>query len=215
MNGKKVPEGTIIRLFTIVRELNELKDVGIHTVSSAELGERTNSNDAQVRKDLAYFGQFGKSGAGYKIDELKQALEKILGKNKIWNVVIVGIGHMGLALLSYPGFEKHGLNIVSAVDANKRKINKKINDITIKSFEDLHKEIASKKISIGIIAVPAKHAQEVAIRLVCAGIKCILNFAPCKLTVPFEVKVKNVDLSRELETLSYYLVNPVRGRKKN
>ncbi len=181
--------------------------INIRTISSAELGERVNLSDAQVRKDFAYFGQFGVSGSGYDTHELKAALEKILGKDKVWNVALVGIGHLGSALLAYPGFEKHGLDIVAAFDSDARKINKQVNDVTIHSVDEMPKEIKGKKISIGIIAVPAKNAQEVADKLIEAGVECILNFAPVTLIVPENIKVKDVDLSRELETLSYFLAN--------
>ena len=202
--NKKIPEGVISRLFVYLRELTELTEFNIRTISSAELGERANLSDAQVRKDLGYFGHFGVSGAGYSTEELKAALEKILGKDKIWNVAVVGAGHLGKALLNYPGFKERGLNIVAAFDADARKIGKRVKDITIQSIDELPKAIQKKKVSIGIIAVPAKDAQEVADKLIKAGIKCILNFAPEALTVPESVKVKDVDLSRELETLSYF-----------
>ena len=206
-NNKKVPEGTITRLFIYLREITELAKLNIRTISSAELGERTNLSDAQVRKDLAYFGQFGVSGAGYNTGELKTALEKILGRNKTWNVAVVGAGHLGSALLSYPGFKERGLNIVAAFDADARKIGRQLKELTIQSIDALSKVIAEKKISIGIIAVPAKEAQDVADKLTKAKVECILNFAPAALIVPENVKVKDVDLSRELETLSYFLAN--------
>ena len=204
---KKVPEGTISRLFVYLREITELARLNIRTISSAELGERTNLSDAQVRKDFGYFGQFGVSGAGYDVNELKQALEKILGKNKAWNVAVVGVGHLGSALLSYSGFNKHGLNVIAAFDADSRKVGKKISDITVSSIDELPKVVANKKISIGILAIPAESAQEVAEKLISAGVECLLNFAPVSLNVPENVKVKDVDLSRELETLSYFLAN--------
>jgi len=203
-NNKKVPEGVISRLFIYLREIAELIKINIRTISSAELGERLNLSDAQVRKDLGYFGQFGVSGAGYNTEELKAALEKILGKDKTRNVAVVGCGHLGSALLTYSGFRESGLNIVSAFDADARKIGKQMKDVTIEPIAELPKIIDEKKISIGIIAVPAKEAQSVAEVLVKAGVECILNFAPTSLNVPENVKVKDVDLSRELETLSYF-----------
>lgn len=205
--AKRVPEGTISRLFIYFREITELARLNIRTVSSAELGERVNLSDAQVRKDLGHFGQFGVSGSGYDTAELKAALEKILGKDKSWNVAIVGAGHLGSALMTYPGFKERGLNIVAAFDIDAKKVGKQIKDITIQFIEDLPKVIAEKKVSIGIIAVPAKEGQEAADRLVKSGVACILNFAPVTLTVPDNIKVKDVDLSRELETLSYFLAN--------
>ncbi len=205
MADKKIPEGTISRLFVYLRELSKFADLNIRTISSAELGERTNLSDAQVRKDLGYFGQFGVSGSGYDTAELKKALEKILGKTKTWNVAVVGAGHLGSALLAYSGFGKLGLEIVAAFDTDGKKIGKTLSGITVQSLDDLPKTAGDKKIAIGIIAVPAQNAQEVTDRMIDAGIKCLLNFAPISLNTPEKVKVRNVDLSRELETLSYYL----------
>jgi len=207
MNNKKIPESTISRLFVYLREIAELEKMNIQTISSAELGDRTNLSDAQVRKDLGYFGQFGVSGSGYNVHELKLTLEKILGRDKVWNVAVVGSGHLGLALLTYPGFKEHGLNLVAAFDSSTKKIDRQVGDIAVQSIEEMAKTIKDKNISIGIIAVPAKSAQDVADRLVDAGVSCILNFAPAALAVSENVRVKDVDLSRELETLSYFLVN--------
>ena len=212
MNNKKVPEGTISRLFIYLRELAELTKVNVNTISSAELGERANLSDAQVRKDLGHFGQFGISGSGYNTRELKSALEKILGKDKVWNVAVIGVGNLGGALLAYPGFKNLGLNIVTAFDSSAKKIGKQINEVTVKSIDQLARVIKEKKVLIAIITVPVKDAQEVSDKLVDSGIECILNFAPQALNVPEHVKVKDVDLSHELETLSYFLVNPVRKR---
>jgi len=207
MPNKKIPESTISRLFVILREITTLVNMNIRTISSAEMGERLNLSDAQVRKDLGYFGQFGVSGAGYNTNELKNALEKILGKNKIWNVAVVGVGHLGSALLTYPGFKEHGLNLVAAFDSDAKKIGKKIGSVTVQSTDEMPKVIKDKKISIGVLAIPASNAQKVTDELVGSGVECILNFAPQSLSVAENVKVKDVDLSRELETLSYFLVN--------
>jgi redox-sensing transcriptional repressor len=205
MLHRKIPEKSIARLCLYLRALTELVAMRIHTISSAELGVRTSFSVTQVRKDLAYFGQFGVTGAGYNTAELKTALEKILGKNKTWNVAVVGVGHLGAALLSYPGFKEHGLTIVSAFDADERKIGQLYSNITVKALSALAREVKDKKISIGIIAVPAKNAQDAASKLTEAGIECILNFAPAVLRVAKGIKLKSVDLSRELESLSYYL----------
>jgi redox-sensing transcriptional repressor len=220
MPNKKIPESTISRLFVYLRELTELLKVNIPTISSAELGDRLNLSDSQVRKDLGYFGQFGTSGSGYNVQDLKNALEKILGKHKSWNVAVVGVGHLGSALLAYPGFKEHNLAVVAAFDSSSRKVGKKISGITIASTADMPQVIKNKKVSIGIIAVPAKNAQDVAQNLINSGIECVLNFAPTRLNVPENIKVKNVDVSVELETLSYFLANKkdekynsIRGRK--
>ncbi len=207
MGTKKIPETTISRLFIYLREIAVLVNVSIRTISSAELGERVNLNDAQVRKDLGHFGQFGVSGSGYDTQELKSALEKILGKNKTWNVAVVGAGHLGSALLAYPGFKKHGLDLVASFDSDQKKIGKNIGTLTVNSIDNMPRIVKEKKISIGIITTPAEKSQEVANKLVLAGVQCILNFAPTSLNVPENIKVKDVDLSRELETLSYFLAN--------
>ncbi|MFH1379644.1 MAG: redox-sensing transcriptional repressor Rex [bacterium] len=207
MGDKKIPEGTISRLCVYLREITELAKVNINTISSSELGERTNISDAQVRKDFGYFGQFGVSGSGYNILELKSTLEKILGKDKTWNVAVIGAGHLGSALLSYPGFKEHGLNIIAAFDADARKIGKQINEIAVLPISELPKAIKENKIAIGIITVPAKNAQEIADILTNAGVTCILNFAPVALNVPEQVKLKEIDLSRELDNLSYYVAD--------
>lgn len=214
MNNKKIPETTISRLFVYLRELTELDKINIRTISSSELGERTNLSDAQVRKDLGYFGQFGVSGSGYAVGELRQSLEKILGKDKTWDVAIVGVGHLGSALLAYSGFSRHGLDVVAAFDTDIRKIGKTFENITIKPIDDIPKTVASMNISLGILTVPAREAQDVADMLIEAGVRCILNFAPVSLNVPEHVKVKDVDLSRELETLSYFLANKTNGKNK-
>jgi len=206
-NKKKIPQSTISRLFVYLRELNELSKFNIRTISSSELGERTNMSDAQIRKDLGYFGQFGTSGAGYNVEELKKALERILGKGKKWNVAIVGVGHLGSALLAYSGFRRHGLDVVAAFDTDVRKIGKKIEGVTIHSIGDMGKIAKQKNVELSVITVPANEAQEITDTLVKCGVKCVLNFAPVSLNVPEDVQVKDVDLSRELETLSYFLVN--------
>jgi len=207
MVSKKIPEGTISRLFIYLRELVTLLNVNIRTISSSELGERLNLSDAQVRKDLGHFGQFGVSGSGYNTNELKSALEKILGKNKAWNVAVVGVGHLGSALLAYPGFKERKLNLVAGFDSDERKVGKRLGEITVQPMRNMPGTIKDKKISIGIIATPRESAQEVAEKLISSGISCILNFAPASLNVPEHVKVKDVDFSREIETLSYFLAD--------
>ena len=213
-NNKKIPETTISRLFIYLREISKLAEIGIRTISSSELGERLNLSDTQVRKDFSCFGQFGISGSGYNINELKAALKTILGKDKTWNVCVIGVGHLGSALLAYPGFKEQGLNVVAVFDADTKKIDKEKNSLIIQSIDELSKTVKQKDLAIGIITIPANHAQKVADSLVAAGIKCIMNFAPISLSVPEDVKVKNVDLSRELETLSYFLAGSKQTKKE-
>jgi redox-sensing transcriptional repressor len=207
MNNKKIPEGTISRLFIYLRVISEFANMNIRTISSSELGERLSLSDAQGRNDLGYFGNFGVTGTGYDTFDLKKTLEKILGKDKTWNVAVLGVGHLGAALLAYAGFKNLGLEIVAAFDTNPKIIGQTIEDTKVYSIDDLTKIVSSKNISIGIITVSSGAAQGAADLLVRAGVECIMNFAPVSLNVPDEVKVKNMDLSRELETLSYFLVN--------
>ena len=204
MKDKKIPDATISRLCIYLRELTELAKINIATISSSELGERINISDAQIRRDLGYFGQFGVTGSGYNIIELKSALQKILGKDRVLNVVVVGAGHLGTALISYPRFKEHGLNIIAAFDISSKKIGKKINNIDILDIKELSKEMKKRNVAIGIVAVPTENAQEVVNTMVNAGVSCILNFAPAALNVPENVKLKSLDLSQELETLSYF-----------
>ncbi|MCK9572906.1 MAG: redox-sensing transcriptional repressor Rex [Candidatus Omnitrophica bacterium] len=207
MNKKKTPEGTISRLFAYLREVKKLSELGIKTISSSEIGDRLNLSDVQVRKDLGCFGSFGISGAGYDTGELSKSLEKILGKDKQWNICIVGIGRLGSALMMYSGFKKDGLYIAAAFDANPKKIGKVVESIEIESIDNLSKSIQEKKISIAIITTPSEQAQTVADSLVKAGIECIMNFAPVRLNVPDDIKVENVDLSHVLEILTYFASN--------
>jgi redox-sensing transcriptional repressor len=204
MNKKKIPAGTISRLFAYLREVKTLSGHNIRTISSFTIGERLNLSDAQVRKDLGYFGSFGVSGAGYDTNELKKALEGILNKDKKWNICIIGAGCLGSALLMYPGFKKKGLYIEAAFDSNPKKTGKKIGNITVKPIDELAGIISKEDISIAIITTPADQAQEVTDRLVKAGIQCIMNFAPVKLNAPENIKVENVDLCHALETLTYF-----------
>lgn len=214
MSKKKIPETTISRLFVYLREVSELEKLNIRTISSADLGERTNNGDAQVRKDLGYFGQFGRSGSGYGISGLRKSLEKILGKDKTWNVAIVGVGDLGSALLAYSGFSRHGLDIVAAFDVDIRKLGKKLEGVLIKSVDEIPHTVSKKNITMSIITVPAGEAQETADLLIKSGVECILNFAPVSLNVPKHVKVKDVDLSRELETLSYFMADSTKKKRK-
>ena len=203
---KKIPEGTISRLFTYLRELDRLADFKIPTISSAELGERVNLSDAQVRKDLSYFGQFGVSGSGYDTRKLRDRLAKILGKDQAWQVAVVGAGNLGSALLSYPGFRLRGFKLVAAFDSSPEKIGRRIKGVTVEPMERLGDSIREKGVEMAVITVPAGSARQAAEQLVAAGIKCILNFSSTSLAVPPEIKVKDVHLCRELETLSYFLL---------
>jgi len=197
----------IRRLSTYSRVLSDLMEKGIDLVSSDELGKLSGCNGTQVRKDLAYFGQFGTRGVGYRISELKSRITKILGMDGRWNVALIGIGNLGTALLSHEGFRRHKFDIIIGFDVDKSKVGKKFNGVEIKDMSELKRAISEKDIKMAIITVPVQSAQTVANILVDAGIKAILNFAPVNISISKDVFLKNVDLSLELEGLSFFLTH--------
>ena len=197
---------TVRRLSVYTRCLQQLEEDGVNTVSSQELAERFNLNSAQVRKDLAYFGEFGVRGIGYYVAGLKAELQKILGLDREWLVALVGFGNLGSALLAYRGFGRQGFRIGAIFDDDPVKINRReVSGVPVFATADLTREIKARGIQMAIIAVPAEAAQTVTDQLLAAGIKTILNFAPARIRVPRDVRLKDVDLSIELETLSFYL----------
>ncbi len=202
----RIPEMTVRRLSVYTRCLQQLEEDGIKTISSQELAERFNLNSAQVRKDLAYFGEFGVRGVGYYVSGLKAELQKILGLDRGWHVALVGFGNLGSALYNYRGFARQGFHIFAIFDEDPAKTGRTADGIPILLLKDLPREVKARNIQIGIVAVPAETAQAVTDRLVSSGVKAILNFAPTRLRVPKDVRLKNVDLSIELETLSFALV---------
>jgi redox-sensing transcriptional repressor len=202
----KVPEKTVTRLSIYLRCLEELESSGITTISSKELAQRFGFNSAQVRKDLAYFGQFGVRGLGYYIAELKHNLERILGLKQDWEVALVGVGNLGSALIAYKGFQARGFRISLAFDSDPVKVGTTINGVTIQDVAKMGPALRRKKAKIAVVAVPAGAAQAAADALVEAGVTAILNFAPAQLTAPQGVKIQNVDLSVLLKTLSYHTV---------
>ena len=206
----KIPEMTIRRLSVYTRCLLQLEEDGVKTISSQELAERFNLNSAQVRKDLAYFGEFGVRGIGYYVSGLKAELLKILGLDREWQVALVGFGNLGSALFHYRGFAKQGFRISAIFDDDPQKIGQVIEGVAIQPMKELPREAKAKNLHIGIIAVPAEAAQAVAEKLVASGVKAVLNFAPTRIKVGRDVRLKNVDLSIELETLSFYLAQNLR-----
>ena len=196
---------TIRRLSIYTRCLLQLEEDNVKTISSQELAERFNLNSAQVRKDLAYFGEFGVRGIGYYVTGLKHELQRILGLDRTWPVVLVGFGNLGSALFHYRGFGSQGFRIAAIIDDDPAKVAREVESVPILPSRDVAREVKARGIQIAIVAVPAESAQAVADQLVAAGIKAILNFAPARLKVPRDVRLKNVDLSIELETLSFYL----------
>jgi len=201
----KIPEMTIRRLSVYTRCLLQLEEDGVKTISSEELAERFNLNSAQVRKDLAYFGEFGVRGTGYYVSGLKAELQKILGLDREWQVALVGFGNLGSALFNYKGFMRQGFRISAIFDDDPQKAGRTVESVPILPLRELVHEAKGRSLQIGIVAVPAEAAQTVADQLVAAGIKAILNFAPARLKVPKDVRLQVVDLSIELETLSFYL----------
>jgi redox-sensing transcriptional repressor len=210
---QKIPEMTIRRLSVYTRCLQQLEEDGVETVSSQELADRFNLNSAQVRKDLAYFGEFGVRGIGYYVSGLKglkAELQRILGLDREWPVALVGFGNLGSALFHYRGFTRQGFRIAAIFDEDPAKVGPEVEATPIFASRDLGREVKARGIQIAIVAVPMEAAQSVADQLVAAGIKAILNFAPARIKVPRDVRLKNVDLSIELETLSFYLAKSSR-----
>lgn len=205
MKEQTISKATIDRLPLYYRTLRLAQDDGMDIISSDELGRRLELTPEQIRKDLALFGQFGKKGVGYYVNELKFNVGKILGLDNHWNIAIVGIGHLGVALANYQNFIALGFNLVALFDNDPNIIGKTVNHVKVKSIDELQSCAKNLKIDIGIIAVPAQFAQQVADKLVKANIKGIWNFAPVKMRVPEDVKIVNEDLSVGLSRLSYYI----------
>jgi redox-sensing transcriptional repressor len=197
----------VSRISLYLRELQRLEASGQQTISSSQLGTLLGFSDAQVRKDLGFFGQFGYPGVGYRCDELIRAMRDILGTNHSWPVAMVGVGNLGQALLGYRGFGRQNFSIVAAFDADPAKVGQTIQGITIQPLDELPATVQSKRIRLGMIVVPAPRAQEAADRLVAAGVEGIVNFAPMTLVLPPHVQVVGVDLAIELEQLSFAVTN--------
>ncbi|HMV47194.1 MAG TPA: redox-sensing transcriptional repressor Rex [Blastocatellia bacterium] len=209
MKTEKVSELTTNRLSVYLRCLNELAARGTETISSQSLAEQFNLNSAQIRKDLAYFGEFGVRGVGYFVEDLRRHLMKILGLTQKRKVVIVGLGNLGQALANYQGFNQDGFEIVGLFDDDPAKIGSKTRiGIEIQSTQALSNIIRREAVEIVILAVPAAAAERVLEEVTEAGVRAVLNFAPVHLNPKPGVKVKTVDLTISLESLSYFLANP-------
>jgi len=203
----QVPKAVVSRLSLYLRELQHLVRDGHETTSSTQLGRVLGFTDAQVRKDLAYFGQFGYPGIGYRCSELIDAIKGILGTKQPWPLAIVGLGNLGRALIGYRGFQQQGFRIVASFDTDPAKVGKSVEGVQIFHLDDLPKVAKDKGIRLAIIAVPAPAAQKVADALVAAGIEGILNFAPVTLTLPKQIQTIGVDLAIELEQLAFAVAN--------
>lgn len=204
-NLVKVPQPTIERLSAYLQCVRGLQADGVLTASSTEIAQRTGINAAQFRKDLSYFGEFGTPGLGYDVAALEAHIARIMGLNARHDVLMVGAGHLGTALLSYPGFPERGFHIVAAFDSATAKVGQALNSCPIYHTDDLAKVNAALNAQMGIIAVPRAAAQETVDKLVAAGVQAILNFAPVTILVRPGIVVRNVDLTSQLEVLSYYL----------
>jgi redox-sensing transcriptional repressor len=204
---KRIAESTVRRLSIYLRFLEEFEGRGLTTVSSDELARRGGTTSAQVRKDLSFFGSFGKRGLGYSVPELATALRDILGLGKEWRVVIIGAGKIGAALAQYRGFKQRGFHIIAAYDTNPDKVGGDLDGIEIRDMSRLEHDVAKHRPDIAVLAIPNEGAQQALDRVVKAGIKAVLNFAPSQLHAPADVTVKTVNMAMELEGLSFALTN--------
>lgn len=205
MLDSKISVAVIKRLPKYYRYLELIGDKGIIRVSSQELSKITGLTASQIRQDLNHFGAFGQQGYGYNVEELKIELEKIMGVDKPYNVVIIGFGNIGSALLNYSGFKKKGFKVVGIFDNSPEIIGNKANDVVIKDVSELEEVVTREKVDIAILAIPAIPAQEITDKLVACGIKGIWNFAPIDLKLPRNVVLENVHLDGSLLTLTYYM----------
>jgi redox-sensing transcriptional repressor len=204
---RKIAESTVRRLSLYLRFLEEFEEQGASTVSSEALASRGGTTSAQVRKDLSFFGSFGKRGLGYDVHELRIRLRDILGLDRRYRVVVVGAGKIGSALVQYGGFRERGFDLGAIYDRDPAKIGRRWNGLTVRDVAQLERDLRHQPADIGAVVTPGEAAQAVTDRLVACGITAILNFAPVQLHVPETVAVKTVNLVLELEALSYVLAN--------
>jgi redox-sensing transcriptional repressor len=217
MKSEKISELTTNRLSIYLRCLNTLSAAGIKSISSQAMAEQFNLNSAQIRKDLGYFGEFGVRGVGYLVEDLRVHITKILGLDRPHRVGIVGAGRLGTALANYKGFSRSNFSVVALFDNDEAKIGRKVGEeeIAIEDVKRMPLLVKEESIDVMVIAVPARAAQRVLNQIMSAGIKAVLNFAPASLSARLDVKVKTVDLTTSLESLSYYLARPQPGAITN
>jgi redox-sensing transcriptional repressor len=204
---RRISESTVRRLAAYLRFLEQAEAEGRPTISSGELARLGGTTSAQVRKDLSFFGSFGKRGLGYSVPALASKIGEILGLQRAHRVVLVGAGKMGGALAQYRGFHQRGFHISMIFDQDPKKVGMRWNGLQVRDVRQLESDLKKDPIDIAIVATPAEAAQHVVDKLVQAGVKAILNFAPVRLNVPPDVEVKTVNMALELETLSYALAN--------
>ena len=207
IDANNVPEVVVQRLPLYVRVLSHFASAGIEVISSEQLGAHLQMTPAQIRKDLSYFGRFGKQGRGYDVGNLAQRLRSILGLDAQWNAALIGMGRLGRAVASYPGFEPEGFRIVAAFDADERLVGHEVGQFRVQHLNELASTVEQRNIKIGIVTVPATHAQQVINELVRADVKAILNYAPIAPVVPPDVRVQGVDPVLALQSMTFYLKN--------
>jgi redox-sensing transcriptional repressor len=204
---RRIADSTVRRLSAYLRFLEDFEGRGLTTISSDELASRGGTTSAQVRKDLSFFGSFGKRGLGYSVPELKESIQEILGLGRQWRVVIVGAGKIGAALAHYRGFRQRGFQVLAAYDNAPGKIGGTLEGVPVRDIAALEADLRSEQADIVVLTVPADEAQAVLDRVVRAGIKAVLSFAPTQLHAPADVAVKSVNMAMELEGLSFSLAN--------
>jgi len=207
----EIPPVVIDRLPLYARALSTLEAKGREVVSSQELGTRLGVTPAQIRKDLSYFGRFGKQGRGYNVRKLLDELRRILGLDRQWRMALVGVGKLGRAILGYGGFTPQGFRIVAAFDTDPKRVGKQISNLTVKDADDLERVLSQDRVDVGIVAVPAEIAQDVIDALVRCGVRAILNYAPIAARVPPGIRIKRIEPVLALQSMTYYMKNAGRA----
>jgi redox-sensing transcriptional repressor len=205
----EIPAVVIDRLPVYARALTLLEEQARDVVSSQELGEILGVTPAQIRKDLSYFGRFGKQGRGYNVRRLAQELRQILGLDRQWSMVLIGVGHLGQAILTYDGFQPQGFIIIDAFDVDDSVVGTKVGGITVRAVRELSDYLQKRQIDIGIVAVPADEATPIIADLIAGGVRSILNYAPTAVPVPDRVQIRNIDPVLALQSMTFYLKNGV------
>jgi redox-sensing transcriptional repressor len=204
---RRIADSTVRRLSLYLRFLEESAQRGVVTISSDELARRGGTTSAQVRKDLSFFGSFGKRGLGYSVPELTDSLREILGLRREWRVIIVGAGKIGTALAQYRGFRQRGFRVIAVYDRDPKKVGTEWDAMVVRDMATIVEDIAKEEPDIAVLTTPGEEAQAVVNQLIGAGIRALLNFAPVQLQVPADVTLKNVNMAMELEGLSFALTN--------
>jgi len=211
MESDQIPDVVVLRLPLYVRALTQLLEAGAAVVSSQELGSLLQMTPAQIRKDLSYFGRFGKQGRGYSVEFLREELRRILGLDRRWLACLIGVGRLGQAIINYPGFAPEGFNIVAAFDSDLDQVGKSVGGIDVLPMSELQRVVESEGIDIAIVAVPAHKAQKVMDQLVSSGVRGILNYAPVAPQIPMGIALRNIDPVLSLQSMTFYLLSPPDG----